>query len=128
MSIRVAAGRFSQAMSAFGSGTLIAQHPDGYIRIFTVDPEIGSDGSARIRGLHGTILQGLANNDKVTIIWQPREHHGWTLIHDGEVDPASPILADDADEDAELIITYVSGMLHRPRARADGPEWTWPEG
>lgn len=127
MSIRVEPSRIRQTVTAFDSGVLIGHHPDKGTRVFTVDPEFDDDGTARITGLHGTIVDALARDPRVTIVWQPRIRHGWSLIVDGSVRADSPRLIADAGDDAALIIKFVSGMLHRPGAHADGPEWEWPE-
>ncbi|MEZ7897561.1 MAG: hypothetical protein QMB98_01945 [Flaviflexus sp.] len=127
MSIKVGAGKFTTVTEPFGSGTLIGQHPDEYIRIFTVDPVFDKDGTAHIHGLYGSVVGALKNSPQVTIIWQPRVDHGWTLIYDGVVNADSPRLQEGAGDDDELVISYLSGMLHRPSAHRDGPEWSWPD-
>lgn len=126
MSIRVDPALFASVVTAFSSGVLIAVHPGKGTRVFTVDPEFDSRGTARITGLHGTIIDAVSLNPAATIVWQPRVRHGWTLILDGTVDPSSPRLRAGAGDDDVLIISARSGMLHRPASHADGPDWEWP--
>jgi len=120
MSIRIEPSSLADAASAFDSGILIVHHPERGTRVMTVDPIFESDGTARIRGLGESVI---AADPRVTIVWQPRIRHGWTLICDGQVRPDSPRLVPGAGTDDELIIEPVSGMLHRPHSHADGPDW-----
>ena len=68
-------------------------------------------------------LRNVEADPHVTVVWRPSEHHGWTLIVDGRgrvaVDPStgSPVL--------RIAVGREGGMLHRPRAHADGPDWVW---
>ena len=127
MSIRVEPTRIAQAVTAFASAILIGQHPEKGTRVFTVDPDIDEEGTITVTGLHGTIVDALAKDPRVTIVWQPTVRHGWTLVCDGVVRSDSPRLTAGAEEDDDVIIDFVSAMLHRPRAHADGPDWVWPE-
>ncbi|AZN29451.1 hypothetical protein EJO69_03360 [Flaviflexus salsibiostraticola] len=127
MSIPVEPARFARVTKAFASGVLIAHHPEEGIRVLTVDPDFDEQGSAAITGVRGSILDAAAGDSRMTIVWQPTVAHGWTLIYDGRVDPASPRLVAGADETDALVLTPVSGMLHRPSSHADGPEWIWPD-
>ena len=127
MSIRVEPTRIAQAVTAFASAILIGQHPEKGTRVFTVDPDIDEEGTITVTGLHGTIVDAVAKDPRVTIVWQPTVRHGWTLVCDGVARPDSPRLAAEAEEDDDVIIDFVSAMLHRPHAHADGPDWEWPE-
>lgn len=124
MSIRVESSRFVETVATFDSGILIGRHHRKGIRVLTVDPEFDADATGRIWGLHGTIVDAIKHNPDVTIVWQPRIRHGWTLIYDGTVRSDSPRLAGHVD--GELTVEFVSAMLHRPAAHSDGPEWQWP--
>ena len=126
MSIPVEASRFARVTQAYSSGTLLTHTTDTGIRILTVDPVFDSAGTARITGVYGSIVRAVKENPNVVMIWQPRVEQGWTLIYDGEVQLSSPRLVDGASESDELVISYVSGMLHRPVAHRDGPDWVWP--
>lgn len=112
MTIPVSVAQLPAAMERFQSAVLITSAGDDWPRIITVDPVM--DGEIMlVHCPHQSALARVRENRHVTLVWQPLQHHGMTLIVDGW-----------ADVDGETLrVTIDHGMLHRPAAHADGPDW-----
>jgi hypothetical protein len=115
MTIPVSIEQLPQALPRFASATLITK-ADPYVKLLTVDPQV-EGGAVVVEGIHNSTRENVARDPHVTLVWQPLVRHGWTLIVDG----TGQVRGD------RLIVTLESGMLHRPSAHEDGPEWVWPQ-
>ncbi|EJZ87472.1 hypothetical protein QP400_09460 [Winkia sp. UMB3158] len=113
MSIPVPFTSLAQVLKNYNSATLITLREGGFAKVMTVDP-ILKGGKILVANPRQSIKQNVAANNHVTLLWQPLQRHGWTLIVDGY----GTIVAD------LLEIQMHSGMLHRPRAHGDGPAAT----
>ncbi|MFT0848328.1 pyridoxamine 5'-phosphate oxidase family protein [Actinomycetaceae bacterium L2_0104] len=111
MSIPVSPAQMDEVLARFESASLITKSSP-HVKILTVDPAM-DDGTLFIENVTGSTLANVAADPHVTLIWQQHVHHGWTLIVDGTAHV----------EGDRLRISMDSGMLHRPRAHADGPGW-----
>jgi hypothetical protein len=110
MSIKVDPQRLGEALAGFGSGYLLTTSGDGRVKVVTVDPEAAADGLV-INGPGKGSAANIASNAQVTVLFPPREPHGYSLIVDGQ-----------AQGDADHAVVQVSGaVLHRPARHADGP-------
>ena len=114
MSIPVKPADLQAALSDFDSGYLLttaASAESPQVKVVTVDPVAGADGTLRIVGPGRGTLHNLAANAVVTVVFPPGERHGFTLLVDG-----------DAVVDGEdVVVTATAAVLHRPAAHADGP-------
>ncbi len=109
MSIPVAPAELADALKDFDSGYLVSTSSP-QVKVVTVDPIVGADGALRIAGPGRGTLANIAANPVVTLVFPPREHHGYTLLVDGT-----------AEMDGEdVVVEASSGVLHRPRSHADG--------
>lgn len=110
MSIPVDPADLRQALADFDSGYLLTTSSP-QVKVVTVDPVAGDDGKLRIAGPGRGTLRNLAENAVVTVVFWPRERHGYTLLVDGS-----------ATVDGEdVVVTATAAVLHRPAAHADGP-------
>ncbi|GAA3533555.1 pyridoxamine 5'-phosphate oxidase family protein [Nocardioides daeguensis] len=110
MSIPVDPADLRQALADFDSGYLLTTSSP-QVKVVTVDPVAAGDGSLRIAGPGRGTLRNLAENPTVTVVFWPRERHGYTLLVDGS-----------ATVDGEdVVVTATAAVLHRPAAHADGP-------
>ncbi|HWJ65335.1 MAG TPA: pyridoxamine 5'-phosphate oxidase [Nocardioides sp.] len=110
MSIPVDPSDLQQALADFGSGYLLTTSSP-QVKVVTVDPVAGADGTLRIAGPGRGTLRNLAENPAVTVVFPPREQHGYTLLVDGTG------RADDED----VVVSATAAVLHRPASHADGP-------
>ncbi|HWJ80713.1 MAG TPA: pyridoxamine 5'-phosphate oxidase [Nocardioides sp.] len=109
MSIPVPVGDLKAALADFGSGYLLTT-TEGRVKVVTIDPE--HDGSGlRIPGPGRGTLANVGANPTVTLVFPPRQTHGYSLIVDGTA------RADGED----VVVEPASAVLHRPAAHADGP-------
>lgn len=113
MTIPVSVAQLPAAMERFQSALLITTAAEGnWPRVITVDPVMDGE-IMMVHCPHQSALARVRANRHVTLVWQPLERHGFTLIVDGW-----------ADVDGEnLRVTIDHGMLHRPAAHEGGPEW-----
>lgn len=111
MTIPVAASEIAATLTRFESATLIT-HASPYVKLLTVDPTMEGD-DVVVHPIRESTQRNVAVDPHVTLVWQQHVHHGWTLIVDGI----------GRVEGDTLRVRVESGMLHRPRAHADGPAW-----
>lgn len=110
MSIPVAPTDLEQALADFDSGYLLTTSSP-QVKVVTVDPVAAGDGTLRITAPGKGTLRNLDANDAVTVVFPPRERHGYTLLVDGT-----------ARVDGEdVVVVATAAVLHRPAAHADGP-------
>ncbi|MGH3414463.1 MAG: pyridoxamine 5'-phosphate oxidase [Marmoricola sp.] len=110
MSIPVDTAKLSEALSDFGSGYLLSTSGDGRVKAVTVDP-VATEAGLAVDGPGKGTATNIAANPQVTVLFWPREDHGYTLIVDGE-----------ASGDADHVDVVATGaVLHRPASHADGP-------
>lgn len=107
MSIPVAPADLQQALADFDSGYLLTT-ASSRVKVVTVDPEADVEGRLRIAGPGRGTLANLAQNPDTTVVFPPRERHGYTLLVDGT-----------AQVDGEdVVVTATAAVLHRPAAHA----------
>lgn len=117
MSIPVSMQQLAATLTAFEHAYLITMRPaGGFAKIYTVDPVV-TDGELLIPTDHQASLDNVTADPRITLIWPPLVHHGWTLLVDGH-GSAVP---------GGIQVAVDHGMLHRPREHGDGPEWVFPE-
>ncbi len=116
MSIPVSPTELGTIAAHYDAAILITLPAGTYAKILTVDPEIQDDGTIGIDGISSSTVANVANNPRVTLVWQPLKHHGWSLIVDG-----TAIIVHDDGAAPRLLVAPESGMLHRPAGHADGP-------
>jgi hypothetical protein len=110
VSIPVDPAELHRAVADFDSGYLLTTSSP-QVKVVTVDPVAAEDGTLRISGPGKGTLRNLEANDAVTVVFPPRERHGYTLLVDGT-----------ASVDGEDVVVVATGaVLHRPAAHADGP-------
>lgn len=110
MSIPVDPADLRQALADFDSGYLLSTSSP-QVKVVTVDPVAGDDGTLRIAGPGRGTLRNLAENPAVTVVFPPLERHGYTLLVDGRA----------AADGEDVVVTATAAVLHRPAAHADGP-------
>lgn len=110
MSIPVDPTDLRAACADFGSAFLLSTSSPR-VKVVVTDPEVAQDGRVRIAGPGRGTLANLADNDRVTLAFWPREHHGHALLVDG----TASIDGDD------VVVVPDHAVLHRPAAHADGP-------
>ena len=110
MSIPVEPADLAQALADFDSGYLLSTSSP-QVKVVTVDPVVADDGTLRIAGPGRGTLRNLAENTAVTVVFPPRERHGYTLLVDGM----------GAVDGEDVVVTATAAVLHRPAAHADGP-------
>ena len=109
MSIPVDPADLEQALADFGSGYLLTTSSP-QVKVVTVDPVV-ADGRLHITGPGRGTLANLAENAAVTVVFPPREHHGYTLLVDGT----------GRVDGEDVVVEPAAAVLHRPKAHADGP-------
>lgn len=110
MSIPVDPTELHRAVADFDSGYLLTTSSP-QVKVVTVDPVAAADGTLRIADPGKGTLGNLEANAAVTVVFPPRERHGYTLLVDGT-----------ASVDGEDVVVAATGaVLHRPAAHADGP-------
>ncbi|MGO1593494.1 MAG: hypothetical protein ACTHW1_04330 [Ancrocorticia sp.] len=117
MSIPVSSDNLANVAAHYDAAILITLPENGYAKLLTVDPEIGPDGTITVMGPSASMAANVGRDPHVTLVWQPRVHHGWTLIADGK-----GTITHGSDAPPALIVTPESAMLHRPSRHKDGPE------
>lgn len=120
MSIPVANSDLSEHIAYFtqhgGSAILLGANEAGQTRVWVCDPFV-DDGRVIVAHVGASQRRLIATNPQATLVFPAIEPHGWTFIIDGHA------RVPDVDPEA-VIIEPSGGMLHRPPAHADGPEWT----
>lgn len=110
VSIPVDPADLHRAVADFDSGYLLTTSSP-QVKVVTVDPVVAADGTVRIDAPGRGTVRNLEANDAVTLVFPPRERHGYTLLVDGT-----------ARVDGEDVVVRATGaVLHRPAAHADGP-------
>ena len=110
MSIPVDPADLSSALADFDSGYLLTTSSPS-VKVVTVDPVVDGAGRLRVAGPGRGTLANLAGNPVVTVVFWPREHHGYSLLVDGAA----------AADGEDVVVTPRTAVLHRPVAHADGP-------
>lgn len=111
MSIPVDPADLRTALADFDSGYLLST-ASPRVKVVTVDPVVDDAGRLRITGPGRGTLANLAENPVVTVVFAPRERHGYSLLVDGT-----------AEVEGEDVVVHASAaVLHRPasHAAADG--------
>lgn len=108
MSIPVGPDELAAAVAERGSGYLLSVDGDGAVKAVTVEPSVRR-GAVVIAGASRGTSRNLAANPRATVLLPPAEHHGHTLLIDGE--------AHETDDGFEL--RPDSAVLHRPASHAD---------
>ncbi|MBM9459546.1 pyridoxamine 5'-phosphate oxidase family protein [Nocardioides sp. zg-536] len=109
MSIPVDPADLATALADFDSGYLLSTSSPR-VKVVTVDPVL-DDGSLRITAPGRGTLANLAANPAVTLVFWPRERHGYTLLVDGTAQVSGE----------DVVVAPEAAVLHRPAAHADGP-------
>lgn len=109
MSIPVEIPKLAEALGDFGAGYLLTASPDGRVKAVTVEPDL-VDGVLRCPASRGSAAN-LAANPRATLVFWPREEHGYSLLVDGTA----------TAHDDRIDVTPESAVLHRPAGHADGP-------
>ena len=110
MSIPVDPADLVTALADFDSGYLLTT-ASPQVKVVTVDPTVAEDGALRVAGPGRGTLRNLAENPAVTVVFPPREKHGYTLLVDGE----------GRVDGEDVVVAPAAAVLHRPAAHADGP-------
>lgn len=110
MSIPVSFDQLADLFTHYPCATLITLREGTFVKIMTVDPVLRANRIV-VPDARKSVLLNAAADPHVTLILQPAQPHGWTLIVDG----LGKVVLDN------LEIEMVSGMLHRPRSHSDGP-------
>jgi hypothetical protein len=109
MSIPVPVDRLAEQLRDRPVGYLLTADTEGRVKAVTVEPTL-ADGALLCSHSRGTAAN-LARNPVATLLFPPTEHHGYTLLVDGEAE---------AGEDG-IVVRPGSAVLHRPATHADGP-------
>ncbi|MDN5745946.1 MAG: pyridoxamine 5'-phosphate oxidase [Nocardioidaceae bacterium] len=109
MSIPVALADLVRALTDFDSGYLLTTSSPA-VKVVTVDPILDQAGTLRCVGPGGGTVRNLAENPALTVVFPPRERHGYSLLVDGtgEVDGE------------DVVVTPATAVLHRPASHGDG--------
>ena len=110
MSIPVDPTDLARALADFDAGYLLTVSGDGRVKAVTVEPDATAT-ELVITGVSRGSARNIAGNPHVTVVFPPREHHGFTLIVDGVA----------TVRDEEIRVAPEAAVLHRPAAHADGP-------
>lgn len=110
MSIPVDLDKLADAVTDFDAGYLLTVSPEGKVKAVTVEPVVEA-ALVRIPGGSRGSAANLADNPAVTLVYPPRERHGYTLIVDG--------VARVVEDGFEMAPD--AAVLHRPADHADGP-------
>lgn len=110
MSIPVDPADLHRAVADFDSGYLLTTSSP-QVKVVAVDPAVTEDGTLRIDDPGKGTLRNLEANDAVTVVFPPREPHGYTLLVDGT----------GRVDGADVVVVATGAVLHRPAAHADGP-------
>ena len=112
MTIPVPIERLAETIARFGPAVLVVPSPQGWPRIYTVDSHVAAT-ELVIPAPMSSALDYVAQHPLVSVVWTPVVHHGFTLIVDGWA----------RVEGDDLRVRIDHGVLHRPAAHDDGPEW-----
>lgn len=113
MTILIDLARLGEATAEFDHAYLLTVSPAGDIKVNTVDPVVGPDG-VRLNGNWGVQARAnIASQPAVTLVWPPRDFHGFTLIVDGTA----------SEQGEAIVVAPAKAILHRPADHADGPVW-----
>lgn len=110
MSIPVDRAKLAEALTDFGPGYLLTTSPEGRVKAVTVEPVADGEVLRMPWSSKGTSAN-LAANPAATLVFPPRQPHGYTLIVDGTARPVT--------DGFELVAA--TAVLHRPSAHSDGP-------
>jgi len=110
MSIPVDPKDLAGALADFEAGYLLTVSEEGRIKAVTVEPSATAEALV-VDGVSRGSARNIAENPRVTVLFPPRERHGFTLIVDG-----TATVTDDA-----IRVTPEAAVLHRPASHADGP-------
>ena len=108
MSVPVDLAELGGVVADAGSGYLLSTSSPS-IKVVTIDPVVEPDGRLRVVGPGRGTLANLAANPVVSLVFPPREHHGYTLIVDAEAQA----------EGDDVLVTPTAAVLHRPASHAD---------
>lgn len=109
MSIPVDITKLAEVLGDRGAGHLLTVSADGRVKAVTVEPT-SAEGVLRCPPSRGS-ADNLAHNPAATLLFPPREEHGYTLLVDGTA----------AADESGIAFTPQAAVLHRPAAHADGP-------
>lgn len=109
MSIPVEIPKLAEALADFGAGYLLTASADGRVKAVTVEPDLVG-GVLRCPASRGSAAN-LEGNPRATVVFWPRQGHGYSLLIDGTATAAAE----------HIDVTPESAVLHRPAAHADGP-------
>ena len=112
MSIPVDVADLARALDDFDAGYLLSTS-DGRVKAVTVEPDV-VDGALRIPGPGRGSSANITANEAVTVLFPPREKHGYTLLVDGTA-------TIEGGPDGVAVVTPLTAVLHRPASHADGP-------
>ncbi len=108
MSIPVDLADLARTLEQYGAGYLLSTAGEG-VKAVSAAP-VMSDGVVVVAGPGGGSLRNITANPAVTLLFPPREEHGYTLLVDGT-----------ATVDGEDVrVTPGHAVLHRPADHA-GP-------
>jgi hypothetical protein len=113
MSIPVDVTDLARALEDRGAGYLLTVSAQGRVKAVTVEAHV-EDGVVLVPGPGKGSTANITANPDVTLLWPPREHHGFTLLVDGTA-------VVDGGPDGIARITPATAVLHRPASHADGP-------
>ena len=113
MSIPVDVADLANALADFGSGYLLTVSEQGRVKAVTVEPRVEGD-VVVVPGPGKGSTANIAVNPEVTLLFPPREHHGFTLLVDGTATV-------EGGPDGVARIRPATAVLHRPGSHADGP-------
>lgn len=111
VSIPVAPADLATALRDRGPGYLLTT-TDGRVKVVTVEPDAEPGGTLHVTAPGRGSLRNITANRRVTLLFPPVEHHGYTLLVDGDAEAVGD----------DLVVTPDSAVLHRPahHAPADG--------
>ena len=110
MSIPVKPEDLAGALADFDAGYLLTVSDDGRVKVVTVEPSATAT-ELVIAGVSRGSARNIAGNPRVSVVFPPREHHGFTLIVDGTA----------TVDDEAIRVVPEAAVLHRPAEHADGP-------
>lgn len=112
MTIPVEFDELAKTLESFDHAYLLTVSDEGIIKVNAVDPVVTADAVVvEAAGMQARL--NVAGNPVVTLVWPPTVRHGHTLIVDGTA----------VVEGGNIVIHQTSGLLHRPGAHSDGPDW-----
>lgn len=117
MSIVVDLGRLAETLTQFDHAYLLTVSDAGLVKVNAVDPVV-TEGAVAVPSTHLQARLNIDHSPAVTLVWPPRERHGYTLIIDG----TASYTAD------TIVVAPATAILHRPADHADGPAWADRDG